>query len=130
MKLVAVIGNETHSTSAAWAKVSVGGRRLSHRDAISKEWLTSDRHASWAECIFEVPEGAEVVWEAGANHGYRGSERVRQHFVLTADPDAPEWESPALPYPGGAAKLRGRLRLVKDLIAERGEAHQALMREI
>lgn len=130
VKVTAVIGRETHSTSSGWGHLTLNGVRLSHRDAISKQWLTpyGDRHASWCEAVFQVPEGAFIEWDAGANSGSRGQHRRRQHLILRVDSSAPVWESENLGYPCRAS-LRGRLRVVRDLVAERKAKHEALKEE-
>jgi len=126
--IIATIGNESHTTSSGWAKITVNGQRLSHREAISKEWLTKfgDKHASWCECIFKVEEGAKVEWQAGANRGSRGSERVRQNLVFIADPAIEPVETESIGYPASEAVLRGRLRLVADEDKEARRNHEAL----
>jgi len=126
--IIAVIGNESHTTSSGWAKLTVNGQRLSHREAISKEWLTKfgDKHASWCECIFKVEEGAKVEWQVGANRGSRGSERVRQNLVFVADSSIEPIETEGIGYPASEAVLRGRLRLVADEDKEAKRNHEAL----
>ena len=126
--IIAVIGNESHTTSSGWAKITVDGQRLSHREAISKEWLTKfgDKHASWCECIFKVEEGAKVEWQAGANRGNRGAERIRQNLVFVADPSVEPIETEGIGYPASEASLQGRLRLVADEDKEAKRNHESL----
>jgi len=126
--IIATIGNESHTTSSGWAKLIVNGQRMTHREAISKEWLTKfgDKHASWCECIFKVEEGAKVEWQAGANSGSRGSERVRQNLVFVADSSIEPIETEGIGYPASDASLSGRLRLVADEDREAKRNHEAL----
>jgi len=126
--IVAVIGNESHTTSRGWSNLTINGQRVNHRDAISTEWLTKfgDKHASWCECIFRVEEGARVEWQAGANRGSRGSERVRQNLTFIADPSIEPMETEGIGYPASKAILQGRLRLVTDKHEKAKHNHQAL----
>lgn len=128
MNVIAVIGNESHTTSRGWAKVSVNGQQVTHHDAISKDFLTKygDKHAMWVECIFSVEPGDTITWEAGANAGSRGSERTRQNLTLVADPDAEVYETENIGYPASNAALRGRLRLAGDANREQAANHAAL----
>ncbi len=128
MNIVAVIGRESHTTSRGWANVSRNGQKLSHRDAISKEFLTKygDKHAMWVECIFKVEPGDTITWEAGANAGNRGSERTRQNLTLIVDPDAEIYQTEDIGYPASTASLRGRLRLESDADREQAENHAVL----
>lgn len=130
VRIVAVIGSEAHTTSRGWANISVDGSRLGHRDAISKNWLTNfkDKHASWVECVFEVPDRSTITWEAGANSGSRGSDRRRQSLVFTVDSGAEIYESESIGYPAKDAKIRGRLRLTVN--QEQESAHQALLNNL
>jgi hypothetical protein len=132
VRIVAVIGSESHTTSRGWANISVNGSRLNHRDAVSKDWLTNfkDKHASWVECVFEVPNGATVTWEAGANSGSRGSDRRRQNLVFTADAGAGVYESESIGYPASNAKIQGRLRLAQDVNQAKAQAHQDLLNNL
>jgi hypothetical protein len=128
IRIVAVIGNESHTTSSGWAKLFINGERASHRDAISKQWLTKygDRHASWCECVFEITDDTEIRWQAGANSGSRGRNRTRIDKIFRADSTvAPiQIESPG--YPAQSATLRGRLVEVVDAITESAANHEAL----
>lgn len=128
MNIIAVIGTESHTTSRGWAKVSVNGQQVTHREATSKEFLTKygDKHAMWVECILKVEPGDTITWEAGANAGSRGSEHTRQNLTLIADPDAEVYETKDIGYPASNAKLRGRLRLESDADQEQATNHAAL----
>ncbi len=130
--IMAVIGWERHTTSSGWARLLVDGKRMGTAEAISRRWLPpyKNRHASWCECLFEVPEGATVIWDAGANSGPRGSDRVRQKLLFIVDPNSEIFETEGLGYPAQRAKLRGRLRLKKDLTRVRIRNHEALLSQL
>lgn len=89
LTLTALIGNESHTTSSSWAKVSINGRRMTHQDAFDKTWLTEygDKHSSWSICQFALEPGDTVEWESGSNTGPRGRNRLRQkqRFVVSAE---------------------------------------------
>jgi len=129
MRIIAVIGNESHTTSSGWARLSVDGARLTHRDATSKEWQSSfkDKHASWCECVFDVREGALIQWEAGTNSGSRGSSRRRQNLLFVVDPQADILRTEDLGYPC-QGYLEGRMRLQVDENKIKADTHQ-LMKE-
>ncbi|MCB0087943.1 MAG: hypothetical protein KDE54_08520 [Caldilineaceae bacterium] len=131
MYIAAVIGNESHSTSSGWSKISINGKRMSHRDASTKEWITKfgDKHASWCECTFSVVEGDAVAWEAGSNSGPRGREKVRIDLRFTVDSSAQYDESP-LGYPAANARLAGKLLLLEDTKDSAASAHRALVKEV
>jgi len=122
MNIVTVIGRENHTTSSAWAKIKVDGKQLSHADSISKKWLSEygDKHASWVECVFDVPNGAHIEWEAGSNTGARGANRTRIHQEFIIDSQADVLEAQSTGYPD---MLKGRLHEV----TERVDAHAALL---
>jgi len=125
MNIVTVIGNESHTTSRAWAKIKMDGKQLSHADSISKKWLTEygNKHATWVECVFDVRDGAEIEWEAGSNTGARGANRTRIHQEFIADTHADVLEAQSTGYPD---MLKGRLREVTKHI----DVHAALLATI
>jgi asparagine synthetase A len=125
MKILAVIGNESHTTSSGWSKIKINGRSVSFRDASSKVWLSEykDKHASWCECIFDVKSGDKIEWEAGSNSGYRGANHNRVHQIFVADESAESINLSPLGYPADNAKLSGKLRLVEDKIEGIAAAH-------
>ena len=129
MLIEATIGSENHSTSSAWAKLVVDGKRLSYRDADGAKWLTKhgDKHAHWVECFFKVREGAEVSWEAGCNTGPRGVNQQRQKLVFIARPEFEILTTEDLGYP---CSLRGRLRLAADIEAIKAQEHEALREQL
>lgn len=128
MNIVAVIGSESHTTSRGWASISVNGQKLSHREAVSKEFKTKygDKHAVWVECVFKVQPGDTVTWEAGTNSGSRGADRKRQNLTFTVNPDAEVIETEALGYPASEAVLRGRLVPVADAVADAAADHRQM----
>lgn len=119
MNICAVIGNEAHTTSSGWSKLSINGKPVTWRNASVKNWLTKfgDKHASWCECYFEVEPGDRIAWEAGTNSGNRGADRTRIHQVFIADEALEVIELTPLGYPASNAKLAGRIRLEADLLA-------------
>lgn len=131
-KIVAVLGSESHTTSRGWANLYINGKRVSHRDAISKEWQTKygDKHASWCECVFTVSDGDEIRWETGANSGSRGSNRTRinQSYTFALDAKVVKIEGPG--YPATNAELHGRLVLKSDAIADTATAHKNLVNSL
>lgn len=115
MKITAILGDESHTTSAAWSKLTINGKRVYPRDAITKKWLYYDRHLRWAECVFDVPEGAEIVWQVGVNRGYYGADRTRHQLVFVADPNA-EWES-TIPILGfRSVFIKGSIRPISQSV--------------
>ena len=115
MFILAVLGSESHTTSRGWSNLSINGKKVTHRDAHTKEWLTNfgDKHASWCECSFAVKPGDIVVWEAGSNSGNRGANRERVNRKFVVNPDAKFDESP-LPYPAKNVRLAGSLAPVEE----------------
>jgi hypothetical protein len=123
----ATIGDESHTTSSGWARLLINGKRVSYKDAKSLKWLTKfgDKHARWAECLFEVKEGARIGWQAGANAGSRGRDKTRQDLVYIAAAASESIATESLGYPC-SGQLRGRLQLVSDRLKEQATAHEAL----
>jgi len=128
-RLLATIGNESHTTSSYWMKVSVNGKAMRHGDAISKRWISKygDKHASWCECVFEVNDGDTVSINAGSNTGNRGANRDRQmdEFVFDSTLEPVE-----VATTGGLGSVVGRLRLKVDALAEAAKAHHDLAEEL
>lgn len=131
-KVIAVLGNEHHKNRGAWARLYANRRMPGEQDAIAFRRLTprGDRHAFWAEYTFNFPHGTEIIWEAVARLGPGWANEVRYQLVLVVDETAPEWQSPALPYPWRGVGVRGRLRLVPDLVAEKERNHEELKSEL
>lgn len=99
---------------------------------MSKSWLTKygDRHASWCECVFAVKPGDIIIWIAGCNAGNRGSERRRIHLEFRVDPEAEVTETPNLGYGSYDPTLRGRLALVRDILADQARQHREALEEL
>lgn len=123
-KIIVIMGNEHRNSRGAWARLYANRRIPGEQEAIAFRRLTprGDRCAFWGEYTFEFPHGTEIVWEAVARIGPGWANEVRYCLVLVVDETAPEWRSPALPYPWRGVTLRGRLRLLRDLTAEQGSA--------
>lgn|SRR5262245_40525893 len=132
MNIRAILGNEHHTTSSGWGKLSINGIRKSYREAVSHKFLTpyGDRHAMWVECVFQVKPEDLVRWEAGANYGSRGSQRARQDLSYRVASDAAVIQTPELPYPAQDALLEGRLVLIGDRGEETAAIHEAQARDL
>lgn len=132
MFISAIIGSESHTTSSGWAKLTVNGKRMSHREALTKEWLTKmgDKHANWVECVFDVQSGQVVEWDAGTNSGNRGANKARLKLRFLADESAETIETEDLGYPAKGAILKGKLRLVEDENESKAELHRMLKEAI
>lgn len=130
--IIAILGNESHTTSSGWAKLEINGKRVSYRDATSSKWLTEygDKHSSWVECVFQVKEGDKLVWDAGSNHGQRGSIRERQNLTLIARADADVWENETMGGPGREATLKGRLVMMDNPIQNDTDRHARLVESL
>lgn len=128
IRICAVLGNESHSTSKGWSKLTVNGVKVTWRDAAAKEWKTKpgDKHATWCECIFEVNDGTRIEWEAAANQGPNGREKTRINQSFIADSGAPVFSTASPGYPARDAILSGRLRLESDQNAENKANFQSL----
>jgi len=124
MKIRSIIGSESHTTSCYWASLSMNGSKLTHREAASKEWLSNygDKHASWCECYFDIPDGATLEWESGSNTGNRGANRTRINRTYRTDASA----EVVIVDGCGQGTLEGRLVLVGDKNAEDSERHESM----
>ena len=129
MIIKAILGNESHTTSSAYGKLSIKGKQVSYREAKSVEWLTKfgDKHQSWVECLFEVEEGTMLVWEAGSNTGPRGINRRHQMLTLRVEAEAELWKSEDFGYP---CRLTGRLVVVEDHLKQKTATHDALKAQL
>jgi hypothetical protein len=129
MNIVAILGNESHTTSRGWSKLSINGKEANWRNAVSKNWLTKwgDKHARWCECVFEVKDGDRITWEAGANSGSRGSDRKRENLILIADSSADIFQNDGVGYD---ATIKGRMRLEKDINKAATDAHAELLNNL
>ena len=125
MNILAVIGNESHTTSSAWSKMAINGNPTGWGDAVSKRWLTDygDKHSRWCECLFQVNDGDTITIDAGANSGSRGVNRVRVQRTYRFEANAAVIQIQLPSLYGVQPYIEGRLVLVSDAYADAAQAH-------
>jgi len=120
--IVAVLGNESHTTSSKSAALKINGTPMTYQSAISKDWQTKfgDKHARWCECTFSVKEGDIIEFEAAHNYGPRACNHDRTNITLRFDSSVD-----VVDVPVAAGKLTGRLVIIADQNAAASAAHEA-----
>jgi hypothetical protein len=128
MKLIVETGSENHTTSSARMQVRyVGGpddgkylyEVLTRQ--VRKTWLTSDKHAKWVQAEYDLPEGTEIAVVGKGATGARGANRYAFHRIYRLDSQAEVLEE-QIDVGLRTCLLKGRLVLVRDMLAEREQA--------
>lgn len=127
MKIVALLGSESHTTSSKSASMTINGKPATYRSALSSDWQTKfgDKHAKWCECVFEVNDGDVIEFKAAHNYGPRACNRDRTDIELRFDLSVDVVDIGVV-----AGSLKGRLVLVSDRLAAAASAHEAAILDL
>lgn len=129
MKIVIETGSEDHSTSSASVQARfVGGAYdgqylyQQHQFQVKAEWdKRNDKHSRWVATEYNLPDGMEVAVRGKGATGARGTAKHDFHRVYRVDSAAEVLEQEV--YVGlRTCVLKGRLVLVRDLLAEKAKA--------
>jgi hypothetical protein len=125
MKFVIETGNGSHTTSSAscQAKFHGGpydGQYLYQQKQfqIKAEWHDSKLHEKWVTTQYEIPAGTEIEVIGKGRTGNRGATKHEFHRIYRLDESA-EVLDELVDVGLRDCTLKGRLVLVRDLIAER-----------
>ena len=120
--ILAVLGNESHTTSSRSAALKINAKPMTYQGALSKNWQSKfgDKHARWCECVFSVKDGDIIEFEAAHNYGPRACNQDRTNITLRFDSNVD-----VVDVPVAAGKLTGRLVIIADQNAADSAAHEA-----
>lgn len=135
-KIVIQTGSGSHSTSSASCQAkfvggSYDGKHLYQvpQFQIGKgEWDTSKQNEKWVTSAYELSEGTKIEVIGKGQTGARGADKHSFHRVYVVNSSAEVLEE----YVNVGLKnclLKGRLELVKDVLASREQSQKSLMEE-
>jgi hypothetical protein len=132
MQLLVETGSESHTTSSARLQAKYHGGPYDGKflyavkdRQVAVRWLRYDRHARWAETIYEMPEGTEIEIIGVGHTGPRGIYTSEFHRIYRLDPQADIVEVKA-DVGLRECLIKGRLTLVKDCIEAAAAAEDKL----
>jgi hypothetical protein len=121
MKIIATLGNESHTSSMSRVYAKIGSEYLGYRQAKAQERLQHDKHHSWDRFEFDLPESTVIELTVKGQDGNRGANQYRYIARLRVDSTADVIEVREYAGPAGDRPwLKGRLSLVS---ATAGQTH-------
>lgn len=125
MKFVIETGSGSHTTSSASCQAKfVGGEYDGKylyeikKFIIKTDWLDSKRNERWVLTEYNLPEGTQIAVIGKGRTGDRGSTKHEFHRIYRLDSTA-EVIDESVDVGLNQCTLKGRMVLVRDLIAER-----------
>lgn len=132
MQLLIETGSESHTTSSARLQAKYHGGPYDGQPLyavkqrqVATHWRSYDKHAKWAETIYELPEGTQIEVIGVGHTGPRGCYKSEFHRIYQLDPQAEIVEVKA-DVGLRECLIKGRLTLVKDCIEEAAAAEDKL----
>jgi len=124
MKFLIETGNESHTSSYARVQAKYHGGAFDGKylyevkaAQVSAQWdPKNNKHKQWVTTVYELPEGTEITIECKAYDG-----DVHRIYRLDACAEVLEM---SLTHIGGVGRgdVKGRLVLVRDLLAEKAQS--------
>lgn len=129
VKVLIETGSESHTTSSASVIAKyVGGPndgKMMYEvksNVISTRWYDSNNKSKrWVETVFQLPEGTQFEIIGKGRTGARGADRHEFHKVFMVDANEEVLET-TIDVGLRDADLKGRVRVVKDVLAAKEAA--------
>lgn len=127
MKLIVETGSESHTTSSASVQAkfvggSFDGQHLYQQKQLQvrADWtqIGGGKHGRWVLAEFNLPEGTQIAVIGKGRTGARGADKHEFHRIYRLDSAADVLEQ-VVDVGLRGCTLKGRLVLVRDLVAER-----------
>ena len=135
MRFLIETGSESHTTSSASLQAKYHGGEYDGRNlyevkgnVVSTDWHKRDKHSSWVTTVYELPEGQEVEIIGRGRTGNRGADRHNTHAIYRLDPAAEVMDS-VIDTGLRDCDIKGRLTLIKDVLAAKSDAVKASQQE-
>lgn len=136
MKVLIETGSESHTTSSASVIAKfVGGEHDGQMMYTVKKFVTNTRwydsnnkHKTWVETIFELPEGTKFEVIGRGRTGARGADRHEFHKVFVVSSDTEVLET-TIDVGLRDTDLKGRIQVVKDVLVAKKAASSAARTE-
>jgi len=136
VKVLIETGSESHTTSSASVIAKyVGGEhdgKMMYEvkpNVVSSRWYDSNNKSKrWVETVFSLEEGTKFEVIGRGQTGARGADKHSFHKVFIADSDVDVLEA-TIDVGLRDADLKGRVRIVKDVLAAKKQAAEAARTE-
>lgn len=136
VKVLIETGSESHATSSASVIAKyVGGPndgKMMYEvksNVVSTRWYDSNNKSKrWVETVFQLPEGTQFEIIGKGRTGARGADRHEFHKVFMVDANEEALET-TIDVGLRDTDLKGRVRVVKDVLAAKEAAAKAARTE-
>ncbi len=131
-KILIETGSESHTTSSASVIAKFVGSEFdgemmfkAKKYIINTKFYDSNNSKKhWVETIYELPEGTQFEVIGKGRTGARGADKHEFHKIFAVDSSSNVLET-TIDVGLRDADLKGRVRLVKDVVAAKKEAQEA-----
>lgn len=125
MKFVIETGSGSHTTSSASCQAKFVGGEYDGKNlyevkkyVVKTDWLDSKHNERWVLTEYNLPEGTQIAVIGKGRTGNRGSTKHEFHRIYKLDSTADVVDE-SVDVGLNSCTLKGRMVLVRDLIAER-----------